>query len=89
MYLCVCVPVCICEEAEKVCSESVAPYMSSMLDALTENISAGIQTMQRTLHTHMDSAFTHTNGGTEETKKVREIFVSPVCVSVFSERVYD
>ncbi|XP_044074760.1 protein Niban 1-like [Siniperca chuatsi] len=60
---------CICEEAEKVCSESVAPYMSSILEALTENISAGIQGMQHTLHTQMDSAFTHTNGGTEETKK--------------------
>nr|XP_046263698.1 protein Niban 1-like [Scatophagus argus] len=60
---------CICEEAEKVCSESVAPYLSSVLEALTENISAGIQEMQRTLHTQMDSAFTHTNGGTGETKK--------------------
>ncbi|XP_073347087.1 protein Niban 1-like [Pagrus major] len=60
---------CICEEAEKVCSECVAPYMSSILEVLTENISAGIQGMQHTLHTQMDSAFTHTNGGTPETKK--------------------
>ncbi|KAL7386706.1 hypothetical protein ABVT39_012275 [Epinephelus coioides] len=60
---------CICEEAEKVCCESVAPYMSSILEALTENISAGIHGMQHTLHTQMNSAFTHTNGGTEETKK--------------------
>ncbi|XP_070830593.1 protein Niban 1-like [Chaetodon trifascialis] len=60
---------CIHEEAEKVCSESVAPYMSSILEALTENISTGIQGMQRSLHTQMDSAFTHTNGGTGDTKK--------------------
>ncbi|XP_049889644.1 protein Niban 1-like isoform X2 [Epinephelus moara] len=60
---------CICEEAEKVCCESVAPYMSSILEALTENISAGIHGMQHMLHTQMNSAFTHTNGGTEETKK--------------------
>ncbi|XP_054452805.1 protein Niban 1-like isoform X2 [Anoplopoma fimbria] len=58
---------CVHEEADKVCSESVAPYMSSILEALTENISAGIQGMQHTLHTQMD--FTHTNGGMEETKK--------------------
>ncbi|XP_075935122.1 protein Niban 1-like [Anarhichas minor] len=61
------VKACVLEEAERVCSESVAPYMSSILEALTENISAGIQGMQRTLYTQMD--FTHTNGGTEKTKK--------------------
>ncbi|XP_042284201.1 protein Niban 1-like isoform X2 [Thunnus maccoyii] len=60
---------CICKEAEKVCNESVAPYMSSILEALTENISAGIQGMRNTLHTKMDAAFTQTKGGTEETKK--------------------
>lgn len=63
------VRVCICEEAEKVCSETVVPYMSSILEALTENISAGIQRMRQTLHTQMDSALTHTDEGTEETKK--------------------
>ncbi|XP_063742784.1 protein Niban 1-like isoform X2 [Eleginops maclovinus] len=63
------VKACICAEAEKVCGECVSPYMSSILEALTEHISAGIQGMQNTLHTQMDSAFTHTNGGTEETKK--------------------
>ncbi|KAG8013849.1 Protein Niban [Nibea albiflora] len=62
---------CICEEAVKVCSESVAPYMSSILEALTENISAGIQGMRRTLQTQMDAAFT--NGGTGDAKKVRDI----------------
>lgn len=72
--VCVCVPVCICEEAAKVYSELVAPYMSSILEVLTENISASIQGMQHTLHTQMDSALTHTGGGTEETKKVRETF---------------
>ncbi|XP_070775445.1 protein Niban 1-like [Enoplosus armatus] len=60
---------CIREEAEKVCGESVAPYMSSILEALAENISAGIRGMQHTLHVQMDSAFTHTRGGTEETKE--------------------
>ncbi|XP_035489511.2 protein Niban 1 [Scophthalmus maximus] len=63
------VRVCICEEAAKVYSELVAPYMSSILEVLTENISASIQGMQHTLHTQMDSALTHTGGGTEETKK--------------------
>ncbi|XP_071346917.1 protein Niban 1-like [Trachinotus anak] len=60
---------CICEEAENVYSESVAPYMSSILEVLTESISAGIQGMQHTLHTQMDSAFKSTNRGSEETKK--------------------
>lgn len=71
-----CVPACICEEAEKVCGESVAPYVSSILEALVENISAGIQGMQHTLQKQMDSAFTLTNGGTDETNEVREPFVS-------------
>ncbi|XP_034744118.1 protein Niban 1-like isoform X2 [Etheostoma cragini] len=62
------VKACLCEDADKVCIESVAPYISSILEALTENISAGIQGMQHTLYTQMDSAFTHTIGGTEETK---------------------
>uniref|UniRef100_A0A3P8SS36 Niban 1/2/3 domain-containing protein n=1 Tax=Amphiprion percula TaxID=161767 RepID=A0A3P8SS36_AMPPE len=60
---------CICEEVVKVCSESVAPYMSSILEALTENISSGIIGMQQILHTEMDSAFSHTKEGTEDTKK--------------------
>ncbi|XP_045907005.1 protein Niban 1-like [Micropterus dolomieu] len=60
---------CICEEAEKVCGESVAPYVSSILEALVENISAGIQGMQHTLQKQMDSAFTLTNGGTDETNE--------------------
>ncbi|XP_026169956.1 protein Niban 1-like [Mastacembelus armatus] len=62
------VRVCICEEAEKVCSECISPYLSSILEVLTENISAGIQKMQQILHTQMDSTFRHTNGATEETK---------------------
>lgn len=64
----VCVSVCVLEEAERVCSESVAPYMPSILEVLTENISAGIQRMQHALQTQMDSM--HTNGGTEDTNKV-------------------
>lgn len=75
--MCVCVAASIYKEAEEVCSESVAPYMSSILLALTENISAGIHGMQHTLHTQMDSVFTHTKGGAEETKKARET----VCLS--------
>ncbi|XP_068557494.1 protein Niban 1-like [Cebidichthys violaceus] len=73
------VKACVLEEAQRVCSESVAPYISSILEALTENISAGIQGMQHTLHTQMD--FTPTNGGTEETKKalspLRSISLGP------------
>uniref|UniRef100_G3PP92 Niban 1/2/3 domain-containing protein n=1 Tax=Gasterosteus aculeatus aculeatus TaxID=481459 RepID=G3PP92_GASAC len=61
------VKVCVLEEAERVCSESVAPYMPSILEVLTENISAGIQRMQHALQTQMDSM--HTNGGTEDTNK--------------------
>ncbi|KAK5918875.1 hypothetical protein CgunFtcFv8_022818 [Champsocephalus gunnari] len=63
------VKACICAEAEKVCGECVSPNIPSILEALTEHISAGVQGMQHTLHTQMDSAFTHTHGGTEETKK--------------------
>lgn len=81
-----CVPGCVCEEAEKVCSESVTPYTSSILEVLTENISAGIQGMQHTLHTHMDSVFTHTNGGTGETEKVRQTFVLTVCACLSNEK---
>lgn len=66
-----CVPARVSEEAEAACAETVAPYLSSILEALTEHISAGIQEMRSMLHTHMDSAFTHTNGQTEETNKVR------------------
>lgn len=65
------VAACILEEAEKVCSESVAPFLSSILEALSENIGSGILGMQETLHTQMDSNFSLTNGGTEETKQVR------------------
>uniref|UniRef100_A0A673BU74 Niban 1/2/3 domain-containing protein n=3 Tax=Sphaeramia orbicularis TaxID=375764 RepID=A0A673BU74_9TELE len=58
----------ICDEAENVCNESIAPYMSSILEALTENISTAIQAMQHTLQTRMDAALRDKNGGTEETK---------------------
>lgn len=69
-----CVPSgCICEEAEKVYSESISPYLASILEVLTENISAGIQGMQQTLHSQMDSALKSTNGGSVETKKVRNL----------------
>ncbi|XP_068424938.1 protein Niban 1-like [Clinocottus analis] len=73
------VKACVREEAEKVCSESVAPYMSSILEALTENISVGIQGMKHTLLTQMD--FTHTDGRTEEAEKalspLRSISLDP------------
>ncbi|XP_069029323.1 LOW QUALITY PROTEIN: protein Niban 1-like [Embiotoca jacksoni] len=67
---------CTCEEAEKACSESVSPYLSSILQALTENISVAIVGMQHTLHTQMSSAFSHTNGGTEDTKTALSILLS-------------
>ncbi|MEQ2290835.1 hypothetical protein AMECASPLE_007059, partial [Ameca splendens] len=60
---------CICEEAEKVCSESVVPYISSILEALTEHIGPGILGMQDTLRTQMNSAFSLTNGQVEDIKK--------------------
>ncbi|KAK5607078.1 hypothetical protein CRENBAI_008062 [Crenichthys baileyi] len=60
---------CICEEAEKVCSESVVPYISSILEALTEHIGPGILGMQDTLRTQMKSAFSLTNGQVEDIKK--------------------
>ncbi|KAM9323454.1 protein Niban 1-like isoform 2-T2 [Pholidichthys leucotaenia] len=59
----------VCEEAENMCSESIAPYLSSILEVLTETVSAGILGMQDTLRTHMDLALLHTNGGTEDTMK--------------------
>ncbi|XP_038127393.1 protein Niban 1-like [Cyprinodon tularosa] len=60
---------CISEEIEKVCSESVVPYLSSILEALNEHIGAGILGMQNTLQTQMNSAFSLTNGKAEDTKK--------------------
>lgn len=66
-----CVPACVCEEAEGVCAECVAPYISSVLEALAEKISAGFSEMQQTLRTQMDAVFAHKSGGTEETKKVK------------------
>ncbi|XP_015236363.1 PREDICTED: protein Niban-like [Cyprinodon variegatus] len=60
---------CISEETEKVCSESVVPYLSSILEALNEHIGAGILGMQDTLQTQMNSAFSLTNGKAEDTKK--------------------
>lgn len=66
-----CVPASVCEEAEAVCGQCVAPYLSSVLEALVENISAGFSDMQQTLRTQMDAAFTHTSGGTEQTKEVK------------------
>ncbi|XP_028987066.1 protein Niban 1-like [Betta splendens] len=60
---------CLYEDAERECNECVAPYLSSILEVLTENISAAIQEMQNTFHTQMDSALTCTNGGKEATLK--------------------
>lgn len=65
------VPACLCEEAEGVCAQCVAPYISSVLEALAEKISAGFSEMQQTLRTQMDAVLTHKGGGTEETKKVK------------------
>ncbi|XP_034039388.1 protein Niban 1-like [Thalassophryne amazonica] len=60
---------CIYSEAEKVCAESAAPYMSSVLEVLTESISAEIQAMQHTLHAQMEAAFTHMQGSMGDTEK--------------------
>lgn len=57
------------------CSESIVPYMSSILQVLTEHIGAGILGMQNTLKTQMNSSFSLTNGGTDDTQKVRGFFV--------------
>lgn len=71
LVLVLCVPGGVCEEAEGVCAECVAPYISSVLEALAEKISAGFSEMQQTLRTQMDAVFAHKSGGTEETKKVK------------------
>ncbi|KAM4556778.1 protein Niban 1-like [Fundulus diaphanus] len=68
-YLEMKVRACILGEAEKVCGECVVPYLSSILEALTEHIGAGILGMQGTLRTRMNAAFSLTNEKTEDTKK--------------------
>ncbi|CAN9503425.1 unnamed protein product [Ophioblennius macclurei] len=59
----------VCEEAEKACGESVSPYVSSILEVLTEHVSAGVTGMRDTLHSHMDSAFSQSDGGAEKLQK--------------------
>ncbi|XP_054889144.1 protein Niban 1-like [Poeciliopsis prolifica] len=59
----------ICEEAEKVCSESVMPYVPSIIEALNEHIEGGILGMQDTLRTQMNSTLSLTNGNGEDTLK--------------------
>lgn len=71
-----CVPACVCEEAESVCAQCVAPYISSILEALAEKINAAYSEMQHTLRTQMDALFTLESGGAEETKKVTSQSVS-------------
>uniref|UniRef100_A0A3Q2NP75 Protein Niban n=1 Tax=Fundulus heteroclitus TaxID=8078 RepID=A0A3Q2NP75_FUNHE len=68
-YLGMKVRACILEEAEKVCGECVVPYLSSILEALTEHIGAGILGMQGALRARMNAAFSLTNENTEDTKK--------------------
>ncbi|XP_028296610.1 protein Niban-like isoform X2 [Gouania willdenowi] len=60
---------CISKEAEEVCREFITPYMSSMTETLTDNISAAFVGMQDALHAHMDSVFSETLGGVEHTKQ--------------------
>ncbi|XP_043990072.1 protein Niban 1-like [Gambusia affinis] len=60
----------ICEDAEKVCSEAVMPYMPSIIDVITEHIGGGIQGMQDALRTQMNSTFTLTNGNVEDIQKI-------------------
>ncbi|XP_029930738.1 protein Niban-like [Myripristis murdjan] len=59
----------ICRPAQKLCGESVAPCLSSILEAVAECVSAGMQDMQCTLHIQMDTAFTHTHGDMEGLEK--------------------
>lgn len=67
-----CVPASLSAEAVAVCSDCVAPYLSSILEALTENISAGIHGMQQALQAQMAPALAQSNGGTGEKKMVRD-----------------
>ncbi|KAF7222819.1 protein Niban 1 [Nothobranchius furzeri] len=79
---------CICEEAEEVCGESIVPYMSSILEALTEHIGDGILGMQHTLQTQMSSAFSLTNGKAEGTTKVCVLQVLSSLHSISLDRNY-
>ncbi|KAM4623658.1 protein Niban 1-like [Polymixia lowei] len=60
---------CIHGPAEKLCGETIAPYLPSILAELTEHMSGGIQGIHQTLKTKMDAALTHTQGGTEGLEK--------------------
>lgn len=75
------IPAYICEEAEKVCSEAVMPYMPSIIEALTKHIGGGILGMQDTLRTQMNSTFTLTNGKVEDIQKVNSCLSRPHLVS--------
>lgn len=61
---------CVSERADNVCSESISPYMSSILEALTENIGSAFKEMRQTLQSHINAALAEKNGGSEVTKKV-------------------
>lgn len=71
-----CVPACVCEEADIVCAQCVAPYISSVLEALAEKTSATYREMQQTLRTQMDAVFTLDGGGVQETEKVTSLSAS-------------
>lgn len=59
------------EAAEKLCSESVQPYLGSVLDELMEPISSGFQEGRQLSESAMDQVCQHVVGGAnEDAKKV-------------------
>ncbi|KAJ0059221.1 hypothetical protein NL108_009581 [Boleophthalmus pectinirostris] len=64
---------CVREEAERVCSEFISPYLPSVLEALTENIGPALKEMRQTLQAQIDSALEEGGGGTQVTKKVSSL----------------
>lgn len=64
---------------EKLCSESVQPYLNSVLEELMEPISSGFQEGRQLIETLMDQVCRSAQrGDTEEVKKVRTRF-GPHC----------
>ncbi|KAK7945370.1 hypothetical protein WMY93_001098 [Mugilogobius chulae] len=61
---------CVREEAERVCSDFISPYMPSVLDALTENIGSALQEMRQTLQSQIDRALAERGEGSQVTKKL-------------------
>lgn len=61
--------------ADKLCSESVQPHLSSVLEELMEPISCGFQEGRQLIQTLMDEVCRSTQGGNQEdVRKVRTHF---------------